>query len=847
VHEHTKLIAPDTDHNSVDFEEEAKYECDSGYTLNAIPQGETSFTQTCQADGLLSAAKVCEPVVCGNAPILVNSKSSIGGTIHFGQTLTYECNVGYTLDGSSDGLNEFTVPCLEDGSFQLPDSTCSPVAVTIPEVSNAELFKYAGSLVSEMDTAPTAATYPDTFTYKCKSGYTLNGKASGATKFSTAVNSEAVLTPLLPSGCLAITYSIRAITRNAPDASYLDGVTVKIKNTDFTATSSNGHFSFPGVAAGSYTFTYHVNGFIDGEKVINITKDIATGGAADISMSPVLAANAWRAVLKWGVAPRDLDTYGTWGSYKSCWYQKTQQGNGMSMRLEHDDTNSYGPETLHIEDVGSCTGGATFCDIKYAVNDYTETGIMGQTDVEITLYNADRIAGTWKIADCQSTVSSNEFWWDVFILDGMTNELKWNCNQGPIPVPTTTTTTPYSGVYIVQNVLNGLYLNVAHNSMSKGANIWMWDNYWHSSTQWRISGTQHSYVFTSILSGMVLNVQGSSMNTGGNIQVWNNPTSHSSNWIIEPATTDGAITIANENSNMVLNDQGNSMSEGANVQQWNNPGSTSSQWYLTELPRFNGVYEIESVNSPGEYLNVAGNSMDVGANVQLWDNPTVTSTQWKISGEQGNYNLINVNSGKVMNVAGNSQNNGADIQMWDNPTATSSQWTITEAPTSGAYLIANVNSGKMVNCAHNDQNEGTNVWQWDNPTEPATQWFIKPAQEAVPPPPNNDCQCYHCGSNDEFNSADVCGVASDVCSSSSPDNSGCWGTANSANSACVCSTKKLVQPCQCYHCGGSEEYNNADVCGPASDVCSSSSPDNGGCWNNVAGATCQCDSKSTTG
>jgi hypothetical protein len=471
---------------------------------------------------------------------------------------------------------------------------------------------------------------------------------------------------------------------------------------------------------------------------------------------------------------------------------------------------------------------------------------MGQTDVEITLYNADRIAGTWKIADCEATVSSDEFWWDVFTIDGMTNELNWNCKQGPIPPPTTTTTTPYSGVYYIKNVLSGLYLNVQGSSKSTEANIQQWDNYYSPSTQWTISGENPKYTFTNINSGMVFNVKSNSRSRGAKLITWDNANDVGSEFSIEPATTEGAVNIINRNSGMALNDKGNSRSKGAKVQQWNNPGSTSSQWVLTKLPRFNGNYMIESVSSPNNYINVAGNGMGVGKNIQIWDNPTVSSTQWKISGEQGNYKLVNVNSGMVMNVAGNSVDNGADIQTWDNPSATSSQWTITEAPnTNGAYVITNVNSGKMVNCEGSGTSKGTNIQQWSNPTSTSSQWFIKPATETVPPPPNDDCQCYHCGGNNEFNNADVCGTPSDACSATSPDNGGCWGTANSANSACVCSTKKLVRPCQCYHCGNSNEFNNADVCGPASDVCGPSSPNNGGCWNNVDGATCQCDSRST--
>jgi hypothetical protein len=110
---------------------------------------------------------------------------------------------------------------------------------------------------------------------------------------------------------------------------------------------------------------------------------------------------------------------------------------------------------------------------------------------------------------------------------------------------------------------------------------------------------------------------------------------------------------------------------------------------------------------------------------------------------------------------------------------------------------------------------------------------------------NLDCQCYHCGSNDEFNDADICGYADPgVCDANSPDNGGCW---TERTEGCVCETHTIIQSCDCYHCGGSDPFPNADVCGPASNICGPMSPDNGGCWNDVPGATCQCSDYQTTG
>jgi hypothetical protein len=433
VFEHTRVVSPNfTD--SVDYMEKAKYECDEGYTILGEKGGATTFEVECENNGHLTNAKVCEPVKCGLAPDFPNSKAGIANEMFFGQSATYECFFGYTTDGTAGGTNEFVLDCLHNGSFSYTGSgsVCHPISAEIPTIKNAHLIKYAGDEV-DIESPPTVATYPNTITFQCSPGYTINGLSSGASQIVSSASWDGTFLPDLPTECLPITYVIRGLSRDAPTANYLDGVQVTIKDTNYEGTSSNGHFTLQGVPAGVIKVEYHKEGYISGEREIDLEADISTGGAADISMSPVMAADAWRVVLKWGVKPTDLDTYGRWNSYKACWYQKTQTDGVMSMKLEHDDTDSYGPETLHISGVGKCTGGAYFCDIKYLVNDYTESSIMGTTDVEVTLYNGDRIAGSWKIDNCESSVEAGQNWWHVFTIDGMTNQLKWNCNQGPSP------------------------------------------------------------------------------------------------------------------------------------------------------------------------------------------------------------------------------------------------------------------------------------------------------------------------------------------------------------------------------------------------------------------------------
>jgi len=102
--------------------------------------------------------------------------------------------------------------------------------------------------------------------------------------------------------------------------------------------------------------------------------------------------------------------------------------------LEKDDTNGYGPETVYLSNVGKCVGGSSACDIKYMVNDYTQSKeMLSKGKPQVTLYTGSRVAGTWKLEDCKTSLSANKNWWHAFTIDGKTNKLKWSCDTPPLP------------------------------------------------------------------------------------------------------------------------------------------------------------------------------------------------------------------------------------------------------------------------------------------------------------------------------------------------------------------------------------------------------------------------------
>ncbi|NXW90693.1 CR1 protein, partial [Alopecoenas beccarii] len=147
----------------------AVYSCNDGFDL--IGNNTIHCTADNDLNGIWSGpAPECKVVRCEN-PTVKNGKrlSGFGLEHKYKSTVTFECNPGHLLNGSS------VVTCEADNNWKPPLPTCDPVCGPAPQFPFAEL----SSTVGDSSPAGTALSY------RCKPGYTTaQGKSPVVTCLS---------------------------------------------------------------------------------------------------------------------------------------------------------------------------------------------------------------------------------------------------------------------------------------------------------------------------------------------------------------------------------------------------------------------------------------------------------------------------------------------------------------------------------------------------------------------------------------------------------------------------------------------------------------------------------------
>jgi hypothetical protein len=174
---------------AVDFTTKpVKYSCEDGYTLDGSAVGDTTFQVGCQADtsfslGADARAGACKPVSCGMQP----QKAMAGnpGAAHvFKENAAYTCAKGFSVTGKSTGPTAFEVACQADGTYA-SHKGCAPIGCPVVTPANSKLSSGAAAHF----------VFGTNATFRCKAGYSINGKLAGQVSFSTSCLASGEFSP----------------------------------------------------------------------------------------------------------------------------------------------------------------------------------------------------------------------------------------------------------------------------------------------------------------------------------------------------------------------------------------------------------------------------------------------------------------------------------------------------------------------------------------------------------------------------------------------------------------------------------------------------------------------------
>jgi len=158
----------------ITFAETVNYNCNSGYSLDGKADGEIAFSIECKADATYSSTRECKPVECGDLVEVENAKPNASSLV-FGEHAVYECNDFHTLTGQAGALASFSVSCTALGALT-ENQSCSRITCGMtPTILKAQ-------------TAAREMFHDDTVTYHCNDGHSLNGHHDGEKSFDVKCN-----------------------------------------------------------------------------------------------------------------------------------------------------------------------------------------------------------------------------------------------------------------------------------------------------------------------------------------------------------------------------------------------------------------------------------------------------------------------------------------------------------------------------------------------------------------------------------------------------------------------------------------------------------------------------------
>jgi hypothetical protein len=194
---------------------------------------------------------------------------------------------------------------------------------------------------------------------------------------------------------------------NALNGDYVTGATVVIDGQEYTTDYEGRAIFKTDVENGQIPVFFQKEGFISADFDLEIM--LGTIFQNRISVSPDMRPESIRIVLDWGDRPRDLDAHLIKeNGYHISYRDKRTSDDGMA-KLDRDDTNRNGPETITVNEVNER-------DVyTYKVHNFSDRrddnsqSLANESKAVVRIYGDNRLMGLFRIDKNQTGTE-----WTVF-------------------------------------------------------------------------------------------------------------------------------------------------------------------------------------------------------------------------------------------------------------------------------------------------------------------------------------------------------------------------------------------------------------------------------------------------
>jgi hypothetical protein len=181
---------------------------------------------------------------------------------------------------------------------------------------------------------------------------------------------------------------------NAETGGPVDSATVKIDGVGTYTSDGRGKVLIDPPADKTYALLFSRRGFISA--TYNLEVVAGTVFNNHFTVSPVIEFGALRVVLDWGKSPADLDAHLVKESDYHISYQKMHLSTDGTAKLDRDDRQGFGPETITVKSIDNKATYTYF--IKNFTNaKSTKSKALSKSGAKVSIYSNNKLVKTYAV------------------------------------------------------------------------------------------------------------------------------------------------------------------------------------------------------------------------------------------------------------------------------------------------------------------------------------------------------------------------------------------------------------------------------------------------------------------